>query len=151
MRTTTRTTVTTEPTNRRQLHLGALLGISTAAYAASRAVVAGLQSVADRARFGERQPTVDAVEAMRRQTDALGSLLAGAARTYDAVAAGYDPLVADLTGLEAEIDELVTTVAGIARTSASLPTRVAMAPSVRAAPTVSRPTTHATTGASGAR
>ena len=135
---------------RRPLHLGTLLGVSVATYAAALATVASLQSSTDRAVMAERQPAVDTLASLGRHNDELTARLDHAATRFDAVAGGYAPLVHDLGSLEASIDDLAVTVAGIARTSAALPTRVTIPRTVRAAPAASRPTSHATTGASGA-
>ncbi len=135
---------------RRPLHLGVLLGMSAATYATALASVAAIQSSTDLATLDERQPAIDAITTLGRHNDELAARIDRAATRYDAVAGTYAPLVDDVASLEAAIDKLAGTVAGIGRTSASLPTRVSIPRSVRAAPAAPRPASHATTGASGA-
>ena len=137
--------------SRRLLHHGVLLGLSTATYAAALAAVAGLQSADDQAAIAARQPSVDAIATLARRNDALAARLDRAAADYSALAAGYGPMAERITGLETEIDALAGVVAKVDRTASSLPSRVAIVRSVKSAPAASRPTTHATTGASGAR
>jgi hypothetical protein len=123
--------------------------VSAATYAVTLAGVAGLQAADDRARIEAQQPSVDALAVLTSHNDDLATRLDRSATVYDALAAGYDPLVGNLATLETRIDELSGTVAAIVRSSANLPSRAPIGTSVRAAPKSSRPTSHATTGASG--
>ena len=135
---------------RRGLHLGVLVGVSTAAYAAALAGVTTLQSTADRALIATRDPITDTVEAVSSDHDALERRLSEASDEYSRIAGDYARLGPAITDLEATLDTLDATTRKVGASAAQLPGRVAL-PSVRSAPgRAAAPTTHAVTRASGA-
>ncbi|HET8784536.1 MAG TPA: hypothetical protein VFM38_02795 [Candidatus Limnocylindrales bacterium] len=134
---------------RRGLHLGVLVGLSTAAYAAALAGVTALQSAADRATLVAREPVARTVEAVASDHDALEQRIQGATERYTSVSAMYADLGPAIDDLEGTLDELADLTGRLGESAAQLPRRVSL-PSVGAAPArVSPPSTHAVTRASG--
>ena len=136
---------------RRRVHLAILAGLSASAYAGSLALVAMLQSSADAALVAERAPLRAAADSITASHDGLEAAVAAAARRYGQVTADYGALLPKISRVEASLDALARSTAGVADSTLTLPTHVSL-PSVQAAPRVVRvaaPTTQATTGASG--
>lgn len=135
---------------RRGLHVGVLVGISTAAYAAALAGVASLQSASDAALIAARDPIARTVASVRSDGDALERRLRGAADRYSSVAGDYSDLGPAVDDLELKLDALAVMTGRIGASAAQLPARVAL-PSVGSAPgRAAPPVTHAVTRASGA-
>jgi hypothetical protein len=126
------------------------VGLSAATYATALAAVTGLQSASDQAVIAARRPAVESLAAMRLQNDAATARLDRARERYDALAGDYAAVASDVSAFEDAIGQLSDVVAKVARTSASLPDRAALRTSISASRPASRPTVHATTGASGA-
>ena len=135
--------------DRRGLHVGVLVGISTAAYAATLAGVTSLQHASDAALIAARDPVARTVYAVRADGDALEGRLRVAADRYSAVAGDYSDLGPAVDDLELKLDDLAVMTRRIDASAARLPARVAL-PSVGSAPgRATPPTTHAVTRASG--
>lgn len=135
---------------RRGLHLGVLVGLSTAAYAAALAGVTTLQSATDGALIAARDPLARAVDAATSDHDVLEYQLRGATDRYTSIAGEYADLGPAIADLEVTLDELAAVTARVGESAARLPSRVAL-PAVRTAPgRVAPPTTHAVSRASGA-
>ncbi|MFL5685949.1 MAG: hypothetical protein ACJ77D_07835 [Chloroflexota bacterium] len=134
---------------RRGLHVGVLIGVSTAAYAATLAGVTTAQSTADRALIAARDPIAEAVAAMASDHDALERRLGAASDHYSRIASDYAGLRPAIDDLEATLDTLAATTRRVGASVAQLPARVAL-PAARSAPgRATAPTTHAVTRASG--
>jgi len=137
---------------RRPLHLAVMIGASTALYAASMAGVTAIQSNTDRTLILRQTPAEEAVARLREGHDRLEAQISQAADAYSQAAGGYDALTPQLGGMEDSLQRLagrVQTVSGAAR---ALPGRISLPPVSRTVVrTVTRykPTTTATTGASG--
>ena len=135
---------------RRGLHLGVLVGVSTAAYAAALAGVTTLQSATDGALIAAREPVARTVDAVASEHDALEYQLRGATHRYTTIASEYADLGPAIADLEERLDELAKVTRRVGASAARLPARVAL-PAVRGTPArVAPPTTHAVTRASGA-
>ena len=132
------------------VHLAVLLGASAGIYAVGLAGVTALQSSADEALMAERTPIETTITSVAAGHDSLDADLSRAARAYGDAAARYDRIAPDLAVMEASLDDLSTRVSDVSGAARALPGHVAL-PVVRRTVTVSasRPTTHATTGASG--
>jgi hypothetical protein len=134
---------------RRGLHLGVLVGVSTAAYAATLAGVTTLQSATDGALIAARDPSARAVDAAASGHAVLEYQLRGATDRYTRIASEYADLAPAIADLEVTLDELAAVTRRVGDSAARLPARVAL-PAVRTAPgRVAPPTTHAVTRASG--
>ncbi len=136
---------------RRPVHLAVLAGLSVSAYAGSLALVTVLQSSADGALIAERAPVRAAADAIRARHDGLDAVVAAAVRRYDEMSDRYGALLPGIVGMEASLDTLARTTAGVTDSTLAMPTHISL-PSIQAAPRVIRvaaPATQATTGASG--
>jgi hypothetical protein len=134
---------------RRAIHIGVLVGMSTAAYAAALAGVATLQSAADRAAIAASGPVGRAASDVSAGHDVLESTLVDAADRYTEIADRYARLEPAIGDLEGTLDDLAIVTQRITDSAAQLPTRVPL-PGVRVAPAAAPvPRTHAVTGASG--
>jgi hypothetical protein len=129
---------------------GALVGISSALFAVTLAAIAALQQDAEDATAAARAPVLAASVDRSGQIDALlGSLDRGASLERRAID-GYAGLVDRLSLLESSLEALDAEVMDLAGAAAALPDRLRL-PAIGAPPAVRRaPSTHATTGASGA-
>jgi hypothetical protein len=135
---------------RRGLHLGVLIGVSTAAYAAALAGVTALQSATDTQLLTARDPIARTVGGVASAHDMLEHQLAGATDRYSSLAGQYAAVGPTIADLELTLDQLAATTRRVGASAAQLPARIAL-PAVRSAPgRVSPPTTHAVTRASGA-
>lgn len=135
---------------RRAIHLGVLVGVSTAGYAASLAGVTMLQSASDRAIIGTRDPVARSTAAIAAHHDTIEQAMRDATDRYTEIAVRYAGLDPGIGALEGKLDDLDILAHRITDTAASLPTRVKL-PAVHAAPApVAAPRIHAVTGASGA-
>lgn len=136
---------------RRPVHLAVLLGVCTGTYAVALAGVTALQSVADQAVIADRAPAVDAAHAAATAHDGLEAGLDDAARRFRALAARYDELGQRIGSYETALDALAARTDAITESVAALPSRIQLPspPSIPAAVPRTRPTVHATTGASG--
>ena len=127
-----------------------LVGLSTAAYAASLASVAALQSAAEASTVADRAPAAAAIADAIARNDALAARLRDVASTQAEAAAAYDRLTAQISADEKALTSLGAKVAAVDGSSRSLPTSVAMPRSVRVVVTSGGgQTRHATTGGSG--
>jgi len=133
---------------RRPVHLAVALGVSAGVYAVSLAAVTGLQAGTDAAVATERAPAVDALAKLKSGNDRLAAKIDAAGAAYGAAADSYREAARGLDGLDGRLAALAKSVAGIEGAAVSLPARVPL-PSVTRARTVTVPTVHATTGASG--
>ena len=143
------TTARRSTETRRPLHVGVLLGLSAGAYAITLAGVTGLQSTADEAAIEARQPALSALEAAAVEHDRLEAELSAARSSLATAGDDYDDVAARIGALQARLETLATTVGTLEGATLSLPTRIALPSAPRVPAAVSRPTTQATTGASG--
>ncbi|HET9085179.1 MAG TPA: hypothetical protein VFN41_12335 [Candidatus Limnocylindrales bacterium] len=135
---------------RRGLHIGVLVGVSTAAYAAVLAAVTTLQSAADGALIAARDPIARTVASVASDHDAIERRLGVATERYSGIAGGYAHLGPAIDDLELALDQLAATTRRVGASAARLPARVAL-PAVGSAPSrATAPRTHAVTRASGA-
>ena len=135
--------------SRRGLHVGVLVGVSTAAYAAALAGVTALQSKTDGAAIAARDPIARTVSAVASDHDTLEASLGVATDRYSSIAGAYKDLGPAIDDLEVTLDQLAATTRRIGASAARLPARVAL-PAVGSAPSrATAPTTHAVTRASG--
>ncbi len=141
---------------KRPYHLGTLLGVSACAYAVSLAGVTWLQASSEAATTAERAPALTAIEQMTADNDRLEQTIAAIRDRLGVAGDDYTAAVAALAAYEAQLDALSGTVADVEAMALQLPTRIAVPTRSRASlPSVSRPaaaakpSTVATTGASG--
>jgi hypothetical protein len=139
---------------RRPTHLAVLAGLSAGAYAGCLALVAMLQSSADAALIADRAAIRAAADAIAADHDGLEAAVAEATRRYGRLADTYAALLPGIAGVDASVDALARTTAGVTDSTLSLPSHVTLPamPAVQAATRVVRmaaPATQATTGASG--
>jgi hypothetical protein len=133
---------------RRPVHLAVALGVSAGVYAVSLAAVTGLQADADAALAIERAPAVAAIAELKGRNDRLAARINAVGAAYGAAADRYRDVARGLDALDGPLAALATTVAGIEGATTSLPARAPL-PTVSRVSTMSAPTVHATTGASG--
>lgn len=136
---------------RRLLHLAVLAGLSASAYAGSLALVTMLQSTADEAVIAERAPVRQIADRIAASHDGLESTIAAAARRYNEMTDRYGALQPRLATVEASLDALARTTAGVTDSTLAFPSHISL-PKLQVAPRFAAgaaPTTHATTGASG--
>lgn len=134
---------------RRGLHIGVLVGVSTATYAAVLAGVTSLQSASDVALMAARDPIAHTVASAAADHDALERRLAAATDRYSSVAGEYASLGPAIDDLEVTLDQLAAMTRRVGASAGRLPARVAL-PAVRTAPSrATAPATHAVTRASG--
>jgi len=130
-------------------HLLILVGLSAGAYAVSLAGATALQSATDARVHAAAEPYRVATELAATTHDALDAAVADASGRYASLAERYRLAGLSVIGMEDALDRLADRAAGVAGSTASLPTRVSM-PAVGGAPrAVSPPKVQATTGASG--
>lgn len=134
---------------RRPLHVGVFLGLSAGVYAISLAAVTALQAQSEMAVVADRAPTARAIAELAAQNDSLEARARRAGRTYDRATDAYDRVGRKLADVEAQLTSLADVVGAVNGAAQALPDRVALPRITRAVTTVSRPTVHATTAASG--
>lgn len=134
---------------RRPLHVGVFLGLSAGVYAISLAAVTTLQAQSEMAVVADRAPTAQAIAELAAQNDSLEATARRAGRTYDRATDAYDRVGRRLADVEAQLTSLADVVGAVNGAAQALPDRVALPRITRAVTTVSRPTVHATTAASG--
>ena len=132
-------------------HLAVLVGISAGAYAIALAGVTALQSTADATVIAQRRPPQLTADLAARQHDTIDDSLAEAFERYAELVDRYDQAGVRLSVVEASLDGLATRAAGLTTSAAALRVTPFSLPRVSASVTrsVPRPTTHATTRASG--
>jgi hypothetical protein len=132
-------------------HLAVLVGISAGAYSIALAGVTALQSMADAAVIAQRRPAEQTADVAAQQHDAIDRSVAGVFERYARLVDRYDQVGIHLSVVEASLDDLATRAAGLSTSAATL--RVTPFSLPRVSPSVPRsaprPTTHATTRASG--
>jgi hypothetical protein len=131
------------------LHLGTFLGVSAGAYALSLVAVTALQAGSDGAVIAARAPTVEALAELAARN---GSLLDDARRarlTYEQAMTIYRGMGTTLTDIDDQIAKLAAAVEKVDGLARALPDHVALPAINRTIRTVTVPTVHATTGASG--
>jgi hypothetical protein len=126
-----------------------LAGLSFGAYTASLLSVTNLQSASDAATIELRAPAAEALTGLDAGHGSIEQRLAEARARLSRAGGAYADTTATLQDLQARIDALIASVDRLEVGTLALPTRLDLpaAPGVPAA--VPRPTTHATTGASG--
>ncbi len=135
---------------RRPLHLAVVVGLSAGAYAASLAGVTALQAASERSLAADYGPAAAAIDQLRSHHDEMDTRLAAAAAAYDRAAATYDQVAGDLAAYEKQLGTLAKQVARAKGSASWMPTSGGSLPSVaRSSASASRPTSHATTCASG--
>ncbi len=135
---------------RRPIHLAVVVGLSAGAYAASLAGVTALQAASEQSLAADAAPAAAAIDQLRSHHDGMDTRLAGAAAAYDRAAASYDEIAGDLAAYEKQLGTLATQVAKAKGSASWMPTSGGSLPSVaRSSSPASRPTSHATTCASG--
>lgn len=137
-------------TERRQpLHLAVALGVSAGVYAGSLAVVSALQADQEAALAADRAPALDALASLRTSNDRLAAEIDRASSAYRVAGDGYQKVVGTLDRLDAGLGRLASTVAALEGAAVRLPASAPL-PAVGSVRTITMPTVHATTGASGA-
>ncbi|HEY7589439.1 MAG TPA: hypothetical protein VH723_00460 [Candidatus Limnocylindrales bacterium] len=147
-----RTSKTTEP--KRPYHIGVTIGISAGMYAASLAVVSGLQFEADRDTIADRQPVVDAIAMLSAHHEDLADRLEAARTSYTDATGEFGSVAEELKAVHEGLTALARDVAALDRYQlAQLPSvtvprfRPQTAPGPVAKPPPPQP--HTQTGASG--
>ncbi len=133
-------------------HVGTMLGLSVAGYGVALALVTGLQASTDAAVIANRAPVSTTIDRIADGHDRLAGDLAAAAGQYAAAAADYQAVADRLAGVEGRLGELAGAVSAVDGASKALPASVALPPVVRSvrAATVTKATTHATSGGTAA-
>ena len=133
-------------------HVGSMLGLSVAGYGVALALVTGLQASSDAAVIANRAPVSTTIDRIADGHDRLARDLAAAAGQYAAAAADYQAVVDRMAGVEDRLGALAGAVTAVDGASKALPASVALPPVVRSvrAATVTKATTHATSGGSAA-
>lgn len=137
------------PSLRLPMHVGVLLGASTAAYAVTLAAVTGLQAASEADLIAERAPAIAGVHDLAARNQDLGDALVVAGQRYDGLNRAYAAAGGRLTALEAALADLATSVQAIDGVSRSLPASVPL-PKITRVVVSGAPATNATTSASGA-
>jgi hypothetical protein len=132
-------------------HLAILVGVSAGAYAVALAGVSALQSSADSRLISQRLPFQLAAEQAAREHDRAERAVAAAADRYIVLAARYERAGGAFAEVESALDGLAARAATLTESAAMLRVEPFSLPTVgRLVPrSVSPPTTHATTKASG--
>ena len=133
--------------DRKPVQLAFVFGATTGLYAASLALVAGLQADHDRAVAAIRAPVAADVGALGDANDRLAAELDRAVAMYNDAADAYTLATEAIVAHEAGLAELGTVVTKVTGSASALPRGVAMPRASRAA-TRAAPKAHATTGAS---
>ena len=133
--------------DRKPVQLAVVFGATTGLYAASLALVTGLQADHDRAVAAMRAPVSADVGALGDANDRLAAALDLAVTDYEAAARAYGVTTDALAEHEANLAQLGTVVTKVTGSAAALPQRVSM-PRAASAPSRAAPASHATTGAS---
>ncbi len=133
---------------RRPIHLGIAVGVSASLYAVSLAAVTGLQSTANRQASDAYAPAVASMDQLDGANGDLAARLDAARTAFNASVSSFSEVVARVPGFEARLKALAGTVTKIHGASVSMPTGAAL-PRVSGAGTVSKPSVHVTTSASG--
>jgi hypothetical protein len=133
---------------RRPIHMGVAVGVSASLYAVSLAAVTSLQGAQDRHASQALAPILTSVDELDVANGDLEARLEAARAAFDASAASFTTVGAELPGFEARLAELARTVKKIHGTSVSLPSGGSL-PRVSGAGTVVKPPVHVTTSASG--
>jgi hypothetical protein len=133
--------------DRKPVQLAVVFGATTGLYAASLALVTGLQADHERAVAAIRAPVAADVGALGDANDRLAAELDRAVAMYDTAADAYRAAAATLIGHEGRLAELGAAVTEVTGSAAALPRSVPM-PRVSRAVTRPAPKTQSTTGAS---
>ena len=134
--------------DRKPVQLAVVFGATTGLYAASLALVTGLQADHDRALAARRAPVSADVGALGDANDRLAVELHRAVSTYGGAVSDYTTTAGALMAHEARLANLSGLVSRVTGSAAALPRRVPM-PRAASAPTArAAPRSHATTGAS---
>ena len=133
---------------RRPIHLGIAVGVSASLYAVSLAAVTGLQSAQNAQASAASAPLLASVDELDNANVDLETRLEAAGAAFDASAAAFSDVVANVPGFEARLKALAGTVTKIHGTSVSLPAGAAI-PRVSSSRPVAKPPVHVTTSASG--
>lgn len=133
--------------DRKPVQLAVVFGATTGLYAASLALVTGLQADHDRAVAALRAPVAADVGAFGDANDRLAAELDRAIATYNDAADAYTVATEAMVAHEARLAELGTIVTKVTGSASALPRGVPM-PRVARAATRAAPKAHATTGAS---
>ena len=131
------------------LHLGTFLGVSAGAYALGLVAVTSLQAGSDSAVIAARAPTVEALTELDARNGALLDDARRARLTYEQAMTTYRRMGTTLADVDDQIANLAKTVEKVDGLARALPDHVALPAINRTVRTVSAPTVHATTGASG--
>ena len=134
---------------RRPFHLGVFLGLSAGAYAISLAAVTAFQAQSELVVAADRAPAARAIAELAAGHDTLESRASIAGQAYGRASVAYDAVGRTLSDVEVRLSDLAGVVGEVDGAANALPDRVALPRINRAAATVSRPTVHATTAASG--
>lgn len=144
---------------KRPYHVGVVLGLSTGLYAVALGAVTAAQVEHDNAIIVDRQPMQKAIDLLSTGHERMETRMSAAWDRYEHASKGYDGVTQRLSDLEAALQQLSDTVAGIEGTAFALPNRLALpavplarpaSPAAAAPATAAPPPTQATTGASGA-
>jgi hypothetical protein len=133
--------------DRKPVQLAVVFGATTGLYAASLALVTGLQADHDRAVAALRAPVAADVGALGDANDRLAAELDRAVATYNDAADAYTLATEVMVAHEARLAELGTMVTKVTGSASALPRGVAMPRASRAVARTA-PKAHATTGAS---
>jgi hypothetical protein len=129
---------------------GMLIGASAAVYAVALAGVSGLQAESDAAAIARREPWLAEIAESRAANDRLEATLIAASSEAKALADEYAATGVVVSAYQARLDELASLVAEVQGSAAALPARISLPKvTVRGATRSTRPSTTATSGASG--
>jgi hypothetical protein len=127
-----------------------LIGASAAVYAVTLAGVSGLQAQSDAAAIARREPWLAEIAESRAANDKLEAILIAAGSEAKDLADEYAATGVSVSAYQARLDELASLVAQVQGTAAALPARISLPKvTVRGTTRSTRPSTTATSGASG--
>jgi hypothetical protein len=131
------------------LHIGTFLGVSAGAYALSLVAVTAFQAGSDSAVIATRAPTVQVLAELDAKNESLLNDARRARLAYGQAMTTYRRLGTTLADVDDQIAKLAQTVEKVDGLARALPDHVALPAINRTVRTVTAPTVHATTGASG--
>jgi len=131
------------------LHIGTFVGVSAGAYALSLVAVTAFQDQSDSAVIAARAPTVQILAELEARNESLLIDAWRARLTYEQAMTTYRRMGTTLTDVDDQLAKLAKTVETVDGLARALPDHVALPAINRTVRTVSAPTVHATTGASG--
>lgn len=132
------------------LHVAVMVGLSAGTFGLCLASVTALESASEARVAAERAPIAADIDTLAAGQDRVARSLDVADGAYAGAASAYAALGSRLMSLEASLGNLAGTVTKIDGASRALPAQVALPAVSGSISAAGKPSSHATTGASGA-